>query len=128
MSLSVKGTIKQILPIESGTSKAGKDWKKQHFILDTGDQYNPNLCFSLFGDDKIQIISKFEPGQEVEVYFNLSSREYNGKWFHNVDAWKVEALSQEQANQSSPPPPSEEPAEPLYSNFKDEEEADDLPF
>lgn len=126
MSLSVKGRITQILPVESGKSKAGKEWKKQSFIIDTGDQYNPNICFSLFGDDKIQTLRNFGQGQEVEVSFNLSSREYGGKWYHNVDAWKIDSLSAGASNQA--PPPSSEPAEPLYSNFKDDEEVDDLPF
>ena len=127
MSLSVKGRISQVLSIENGTSKAGKEWKKQLFVLDTGDQYNPNVCFSLFGDDKIQILRDFGQGQEVEVFFNLSSREYNGKWYHNLDAWKIENLSPAANDQA--PPPEKEQSEPMYSNFKDnEEEADDLPF
>jgi hypothetical protein len=50
MSLAVKGRITKVLSIETGTSKAGKEWKKQSFVLDTGAQYNPEVCFSLFGD------------------------------------------------------------------------------
>ena len=88
--MDVKGRIINILEIESGTSKAGKEWKKQGFVMDTGDQYNPNVCFSLFGDDKIAMLSSYSVGEEVSVSFNLSSREYNGKWYHNVDAWKIE--------------------------------------
>lgn len=127
MSLSIKGVIKQILPVESGTSKAGKEWKKQSFVIDNGDQYNPMICFSLFGEDKIQALSDFSAGQEVEVSFNLSSREFNGKWYHNLDAWKIVGLSSSTDDQT--PPPSEEPAEPLYSsNFNEDEEVDDLPF
>lgn len=129
MSLSVKGRITQILPIESGTSKAGKDWKKQSFVIDTGDQYNPLVCFSLFGDEKIRILGNFGSGQEVEVSFNLSSREYNGKWYHNIDAWKIDALGAASANGNTPPPPSEEP-NPSFdaSNLSGDEEEDDLPF
>ena len=55
MSLSIKGRITQILDVESGTSKAGKEWKKQAFVVDTGAQYNPLVCFSLFGEEKINI-------------------------------------------------------------------------
>ena len=49
MSLSIKGKVSQILNVESGTSKAGKDWKKQSFVVDTAAQFNPLVCFSLFG-------------------------------------------------------------------------------
>ena len=47
MSLSIKGKLSRKLSIESGTSKAGNEWKKQTFILDTGSQYNPEICFQL---------------------------------------------------------------------------------
>ena len=51
MSLSVKGKLSRKLSVESGTSKAGKEWKKQSFIVDTGAQFNPEICFQLFGED-----------------------------------------------------------------------------
>ncbi len=117
MSLSVKGRITSILDVESGTSKAGKEWKKQSFVIDNGDQYNPNICFSLFGEEKIAMLNNFANGQEVEVGFNLSSREYNGKWYHNIDAWKITADSGT-TNTAAPAPAIENaPAE-----------DDDLPF
>ena len=92
MSLSVKGKLSRKLSVESGTSKAGKEWKKQSFILDTGSQYNPEICFQLFGDEKIEMLNHHEEGSQVEVSFNLSSREYNGRYFHNVDAWRIENI------------------------------------
>lgn len=118
MSLVVKGKISSVLPVESGTSKAGKDWKKQGFVIDTGDQYNPHVCFSLFGEDKIAMLGNFSEGQDVEVSFNLSSREYNGRWYHNIDAWKIEGAGQGEM----PPMPSTPPVEEFSS------EEDDLPF
>lgn len=90
MSLAIKGKIVKILEVETGTSKAGKEWKKQNFVIDTGNQYNPEVCFQLFGDEKIENFNKYNKvGQEVEVSFNVSSREFKGKYYHNLDAWKV---------------------------------------
>jgi hypothetical protein len=89
MSNTIKGKITKVLEVESGTSKAGKEWRKQDFVVDTGDQYNPEVCFNLFGDEKIEMLSKFSEGQEVEISFNVSSREFNGKYYHNLDAWKI---------------------------------------
>ena len=89
MNLTITGKITRILDVESGTSKAGKEWKKQGFVVDTGEQYNPMVCFSLFGDEKIEMLQKVAVGQEVEVGFNVSSREFNGKFYHNIDAWKI---------------------------------------
>jgi len=89
--LKIKGKITKILNVESGTSKAGKDWKKQNFVIDTGKEYNPEVCFSMFGDDKLEILSKYKEGADVEVHFNVSSREFNGKYYHNLDCWRIDA-------------------------------------
>jgi hypothetical protein len=92
MSLAVKGRITKVLSIERETSKAGKEWKKQSFVVDTGAQYNPELCFSLFADEKVDMLRNYGEGQEVEVAFNVSSREFNGKYYHNLDAWKINPI------------------------------------
>lgn len=89
MSLIIKGKLVRKLNPESGTSKAGKEWKKQSFLVNTGAQYNPEVCFQLFGEEKIQMLESLNDGDEIEVAFNISSREYNGRYFHNIDAWKI---------------------------------------
>jgi hypothetical protein len=128
MSLAIKGRITKILDIESGTSRAGKEWKKQAFVLDSGAQYNPEICFSVFGEDKIGMLSNYKAGQEVEVSFNVSSREYNGKYYHNIDAWKIEALGGAQASDQGAPPPMEEPMTLNTADFSADDDDDDLPF
>ena len=120
MSLAVKGRITKVLEVEGGTSKAGKEWKKQGFVIDTGAQYNPEVCFSLFGDDKIAMLRDFGAGQEVEVAFNISSREFNGKYYHNIDAWKITA-----AGAATPTASGAAPA-PAIDDAPAED--DDLPF
>jgi len=87
--LKVKGTIVKVLEMQSGTSKAGKEWKRGGFVLNTGDEYNPEVCFSLFGEAKIDMLHEFTEGSAVEVAFNVSSREFNGKYYHNLDAWRL---------------------------------------
>lgn len=91
MSLSTKGNLVKILDVQAGTSKSGKAWSKQEFVINTGDQYNPEICFSLFGDNKIELIKDLVEGQEIEVSFNAYSREFQGKYYNSLDAWKVEA-------------------------------------
>jgi len=97
----IKGTIKTILEVESGTSKSGKEWKKQSFVVDTGNEYNPEVCFSVFGDEKVENLSNYKVGDEVNVGYNLSSREYNGRYFHNVDAWRIEKVGSEQVAETA---------------------------
>ena len=96
--LKIKGKIVKILEVEKGTSKAGKEWQKQNFVIDTGAKYKPEICFQLFGDEKIENFEKYNKlNQEVEVSFNVSSREYNGRYFHNLDAWMVKSASEQTA-------------------------------
>ena len=95
MALSVKGKIDKILNPESGVSRAGNQWNKQEFVIETDEQFSKKVCFTLFGD-KTSLIEGLNPGEEVEVSFNLESREFNGKWFHNINAWKIDKSSENQ--------------------------------
>lgn len=88
--LKIKGKITKILDVEKGTSKAGKEWEKLNFVIDTGNEFNPEVCFQLFGTEKVENFNKYNKvGDDVEVDFNVSSREFKGKYYHNLDAWKV---------------------------------------
>ena len=122
MSLSIKGKVQQILQTQSGTSKAGKEWSKQEFVIETDDQYPKSVCFTLFGD-KVSLLNGISAGEEVEVSFNVESREYNGRWFHNINAWKIDKAAAD--NMPVPPPEfgmDDIPPEPS------EDAAGDLPF
>jgi hypothetical protein len=114
MALTVTGKIEQILEPQSGVSRAGNEWKKQEFVIETNEQFPRKVCFTLFGD-KISMVDGLKPGQDVEVSFNVESREYNGKWFHNINAWKIEQPSEGQipeppqfSNDDIPPEPADD--------------------
>ena len=94
----VKGKLVKMMDAESGTSKAGKEWIKRHFIINTGGEYNPEVCCQVFGKEKVDALNDFQVGQELEVSINLSSREYKGKYYHNIDAWKIETIEENQDN------------------------------
>ena len=83
MSLQVTGKITKILEVEKGTSKAGKEWQKINFVVDTGAEFNPEVCFQIFGEDKVENFNKYNKvGNDVDVSFNVSSREFNGKYYY----------------------------------------------
>ena len=92
-SLTIKGNIKNKLEPETISGKDGKIWKKQNFIINTGAQYNSEIFFQLFGEERIQMLEKFNINDTVEVFFNLYSKKFNERYFHNVDAWKIEKIS-----------------------------------
>lgn len=123
MSMQVKGTLQQILKLESGVSKAGKEWKKQDFILVTNEQFPKTVCFTLFGD-KISLIDSISTGSEVEVFFSLESRDFNGKWYHNINAWKIEKAGAVNAAGGYPPQFSSDEIPPERAD----DSGSDLPF
>ena len=96
--MNVIGKLIKKLDVESGISKAGKEWRKQSILvkqsLPTGFENKENVVIEFFGD-KMQSIRDIEEGTDVNVSVNLSSREYNGKYFHNIDGWACARLGQE---------------------------------
>ena len=121
--MDIKGRIIRLLPLQTGTGKNG-EWKKQEFIVETEGQIPKKICFSIWGEK----ISQFNmrENEEVTVSFDLESREFNGRWYTDAKAWKIDR-----------PAKSQDPRE--GSNVKDnsmeepydipaEREVDDLPF
>ena len=84
--MEVTGKLKSILPLETGTSKAGKEWKKQSIVIDTGNEFNNLIAVSAFGE-KVDQMNKLEIGMDVSVLCNVYSREYNGRYYHNIDGY-----------------------------------------
>jgi len=103
--------ITKVNEVESGTSKAGKSWKKLTFVGETQEQYNNLYAFELFGEEKVDNFVKFNKvGDVVDVDFNVSTREWEGRYFTSLSAWKVFKANTE-ANQV--PSPADDPANDL---------------
>jgi hypothetical protein len=93
--MNITGKLVQKLERETGVSKTGKTWVKQSILVEqSGTDYNKEVAISFFGD-KIKSIRDIEVGADVNVSINLSSREYNGKYFHNIDGWFIAKLGHE---------------------------------
>ena len=92
--MEVKGKLVKKLSIESGISKSEKTWKKQTCIIDTGGEFNNEVCVSAFGD-KMDSMNKLEIGMEVKILCNVYSREYNGRYFHNIDGYHFAIMGSE---------------------------------
>lgn len=122
--MDISGKIIQVLQAQTGQGKNGP-WKKQDFVIETGDNYPKKVCIAVWGD-KIDM-NNFKPGDMVDVSFDVESREYNGKWYTDVKAWRVAAKGSggEQAPRgNSRSSSSSSAAAPMSNNAID----DDLPF
>ena len=90
--MEIEGIITTVFAKQSGTSKNGKEWTKQDFILEVEGQYTRHILFTRMGADKIEKYPTIN-GQHVKVSFDIDAREYNGKWYNSITAWKVELVS-----------------------------------
>ena len=101
--MNVIGKLISKLERETGVSKSGKTWEKQSIIVEQNTDYNKEVVISFFGD-KIKSIRDIEEGSDVNVSINLSSREYNGKYYHNIDGWFIAKEGQETVGESDESP------------------------
>jgi hypothetical protein len=86
--MEINAKLIQLLPMQTGEGKNGK-WKKQDIIVETDGQYPKKLCVSVWGDkiDEKQLVA----GKMLNISFDIESREYNGRWYTDVKAWKIES-------------------------------------
>jgi hypothetical protein len=87
--MEITGKIIAVLPERGGVSKTGNEWKMQEYVLETHEQYPRKICFNVFGSDKIAQFN-IQVGEEMTVSFDINAREYNGRWYNDIRAWKVE--------------------------------------
>ncbi|NDV46400.1 DUF3127 domain-containing protein [Paludibacter sp. 221] len=118
--MEISGKIIAVLPLATGEGKNGT-WRSQDYVLETYDQYPRKVCFNLFNDriDQFSIAI----GDDVEVSFDIESREYNGRWYTTIRAWKVAKKDQ---NVAPPPPVGQFP--PFNPEDASSNDGSDLPF
>ena len=89
------GRIIQKLDLVEGVSKSGNEWKKQELLLDLvtdNPMYPKRLCITFFGD-RTELLSPFDAGMNVVVAADVESREFGGKWYTNVNGYRISAAA-----------------------------------
>ncbi|MBP3548973.1 MAG: DUF3127 domain-containing protein [Rikenellaceae bacterium] len=119
------GVVYRIMPQQSGTSARGQ-WQKQEVIFEQPDEFSRKVCVTFFGD-RVQDAATLQVGEKVNLSCNIESREYNGRWYTDVRAWRIQKVQPEQpAAAPIPDLPPFETAEPAMPAGGDQ--FDDLPF
>jgi hypothetical protein len=131
-NMELAGKIIAVLEARGGVSKAtGNSWKTQDYVIETHEQYPRRMCFNVFGEDKISQMN-IQVGDTLTVFFDINAREYNGRWYNDVRAWRIEPAGSTSAAPQAPvtpaapsapvaPPPTEVPE---FTSMPE----DDLPF
>jgi hypothetical protein len=123
--MEIVGKVIQVLPLQQGTStRTGNPWTIKTFILETQENYPRKVAIEIFGDQRIAD-NPAEVDQVVTVSFDLESREFSGRWYTSVRAWKVlqgvqttqAAAPVQPVSPAAPAAPTEAPAEPVTNTF-----------
>lgn len=127
--MEFEGVVYKILPATSGTSARG-EWKKQEVVFELPQEFSRKICVTFFNKD--HEVAQLREGMTCSVSVNVESREYNGRWYTDVRAWRVQTKQNENNNPATPSapsapfaPPTEEPVSSYRANTED---VDDLPF
>ena len=88
--MEVKGKVVAVLPLVSGEGRNGI-WKRQEYVIehDPNAQYPRKMKFDVWGDKVDQF--NIQAGQMLRISFDIDCREYQGRWYNDIRAWKVEA-------------------------------------
>src|SRR5688572_6306508 len=122
MAFEVEGKLHKKFDIEK---KSGTFQTREFVILVEQGQYPQHIKFQLV-QDRVEIIDNLEEGSDVKVYFDLRGREWQGKYFTNLQAWRVEAAGTETTRTKTPA--GDFPASPPASHEDGGSSYDDLPF
>lgn len=129
------------MDVQTGRSARG-DWAKQEFLVEFQEgKFPATAVFTAWGQDKVSELDRFSMGDHVNVAFNISSREYNGRWYTDLRMWKISAAGASAPAPAAPSAPavhspaaSSVPAgfqaapAPTIADMPAESAEDDLPF
>ncbi len=131
--MEVVGKIIQVLPEQGGVSKtSGKEWKLQAYVLETQEQFPRKVHFEVFGEDRIKA-NPCQLDDIVTVSFDIESREFNGRWYTSIRAWKIQqgvATTEETPAQVAAPTVAAAPQANVatFDSAAGVDETTDLPF
>ena len=130
--MEITGKVVRLGGLTEGTSARGP-WRKQDLIIETDEQYPKTVCLTCW-TNQIDEIQRMAPGQLIKAQIDISSREFNGKWYTDVRVWRFDpvtatAPAQQAAPQAvhqTPPPAATGGPEEFFG--PDSNNGDDLPF
>ncbi len=118
MAYELSGKVKLIL--EPKTFASG--FTVREFVITVEDGKYPQDIILQVVQEKVSLLDSIEPGQEVTATFDIRGREYNGRYFNNLQAWKIES-GVPAAGEDDKPPVSDKDVPADFDEFED-----DIPF
>lgn len=125
MSFEVSGKLHKKFDTENKT----QTFQAREFVIEVSSGNYPQMVKFQLVQDRCSLIDSYDEGDEIKVHFDLRGREWNGKYFTNLNAWRVE--KPESTTSSAPPSEGQGGGENYFPSESDdpgESADDDLPF
>ena len=107
MALEVEGKLTHLLERRSGVSANGTNWTSQDFVIEIPGQYPQSAVFNVYGD-RVQL-DQYQIGENIKVSFDIRGREYQGRYFVNLEAFRIDRVDGADMPPDEPPPAADEP-------------------
>jgi len=96
----LSGTVKKIFEEKT----FGSGFNVREFVVTTdAEKYPQDICLQCV-KDKVELVNKLKEGDKVKVAFDLRGREYQGRYFVNLNAWKIDYGTADSGGGDDPPP------------------------
>lgn len=99
---TITGKIIKFLPKTEGDSASGNHWVKAGIVIEYGEEYPTKAAFSIFGEQRLQQCVGLKEGMDVVVNYNPQSREFNDRWYTDLQCVNVSPIQQQQPAQQQP--------------------------
>lgn len=124
--------VEKVLDLIEGTSDTNH-WEKQTVVFSTTGDKTVMLAIDFMGERKTKTTKHLKKGQLCEVSYSARSREYDDKWFTNLEGWSVKPLQVVGEEQPAPPASAAQEQEPMAppapaAQEQEQEDVDGLPF
>jgi len=126
--MEIIGKVVQLGTLIEGNSGRGP-WKKQELIIETNEQYPKKVCLMCW-NERVNDANSLFVGQNIKAQIRIESREFNGKWYTDVTAFRIdvdqpgEQAVHPSANATAP----QQPLPPINEEYFESDNGDDLPF
>ncbi len=129
--MEITGKVLKLGNLLTGNSARGP-WQKQELIIETEEQFPKTVCLQCWGDQAAEA-AKFEINSVVKAQISIESREFNGRWYTDVRAWRFDNVGQSAPatpHQSAPAKSNQGTVQqaPNTPDIANEGGVDDLPF
>lgn len=102
-----RGTIAVMSEVQSGTSQSGNTWSRQTIVVDVvGYNGNYRKVMLQASGNVVADLETMMVGDKVEITYQVTAREWNGKWYNNVDLYKIESTEEKVQQPVAPSAPS----------------------